>query len=48
VDRIDPGEIVEVVDIDRRQAAPSSWMIDPGVDPRPLTAITRRRNMPWD
>lgn len=40
VDRIDPQEIVEVVDIDRHRAGPSWWMIDPGVDPRPLTART--------
>jgi hypothetical protein len=41
VDRIDPEAIVQVVDIDRWRAAPSWRMIDPGVDPRPLSARTR-------
>ena len=45
VDRIHPEEIIEVVDVDGHRAAPSSWMIDPGVDPRPLTAITPTSNM---
>jgi hypothetical protein len=44
VDRIDPEEIIEVVDIDCRRAAPTPWMIDPGVDPRPLT--TKRAQAP--
>ncbi len=38
LDRIDPEEIVEVVDIERSRAVPARWMISPGVDPSPLTA----------
>jgi hypothetical protein len=45
VDRIDPDEIIQVVDIDPRRAAATPWMIDPGVDPGPLTARTRTRHM---
>jgi hypothetical protein len=37
LDRIDPDEIVEVVDLGCRRAASAPWLIDPGVDPRPLT-----------
>jgi hypothetical protein len=42
VDRIDPDEIVDVVDIDGHRAGPAPWIIDPGVHPRPLTAGTHR------
>lgn len=37
VDRIDPEEIVEVIDIERNRSVPARWMISPGVDPSPLT-----------
>lgn len=37
VDRIEPAEIVEVIDIDRHRSVPAPWVIDPGVAPRPLT-----------
>jgi hypothetical protein len=38
VDRIEPEEIVEVIDIERNRSVPARLMISPGVDPSPLTA----------
>lgn len=38
VDRVDPEEIVEVIDIERNRAVPARWMMSPDVDPSPLTA----------
>ena len=37
VDRIDPGEIVGVIDIEPNRSVAARWMISPGVDPSPLT-----------
>lgn len=37
VDRIDPDEIVEVIDIERKRSVPAWRMISRGVDPSPLT-----------
>jgi hypothetical protein len=36
VDRVDPEEIVDILTVDGHGPVRLLWMIDPGVDPRPL------------